>query len=451
MMKKPVSGFVDFLWVIALMVFVFAGMPEAVFHGDEAMQIYMSNDYWTLTTDEDLEALMVEPPYEIDSDGWLRLLNGSVNRYAIGAAWEAFDLRRSQLPERPGWDWGLDYAKNVTAGNRPDPEILNISRIPSTLFLALTVPIMYVLGRAGGGRVGGFVASGLFALDPVILLNGRRAMQEGAMLFFGLATVMFAAAIASQRAQGRNEPGLLWWLLTIAGGLALASKHSAVVFVGGALAWILAGELLRFNMARVIAASIRLAFTAVTIGVIFFAVSPTLWSNPIDRFSDLLNERAELINLQAELYLDQPMTMDERQYQILNQPFVTPVQYYEVASWGNDADVQAEIARYEASAWSGIHWAETGTIPLTLALIGSVSVVYIFLSAKERKRRVFAAGILVLTTAVIASLLVNPLPWQRYYLAEMGVACILAAIGVGAIYTVTSRMRSEALTTPAGF
>ncbi|MEO8397067.1 MAG: hypothetical protein ABI700_29000, partial [Chloroflexota bacterium] len=80
----------DILWLILLGAFVFALMPT--FHGDESMQIYMSRDYATAFIDHDPAALIAEPPYAIDSDPYLRLINGTVNRYTIGLSWQIAGL-----------------------------------------------------------------------------------------------------------------------------------------------------------------------------------------------------------------------------------------------------------------------------------------------------------------------------------------------------------------------
>ena len=64
----------------------------APFHGDEAMHIYTSTDYATAFLDGHIDQLTVQPPYDIDSDPRLRLLNGSVMRYSVGLAWHLAGL-----------------------------------------------------------------------------------------------------------------------------------------------------------------------------------------------------------------------------------------------------------------------------------------------------------------------------------------------------------------------
>ena len=196
------------LWLILLAAYVFALPPT--FHGDEAMQLYTSHDFTTAFVEHDPAALTTQPPYPPDSDQQLRLINGSINRYAIGLSWQLAGMTANDLPPRPGWAWALDYTTNAALGNLPTDAQLATARLPSTLFLALSIAVMFALGAQFGGRTTAYLASGLYALNPVILLNGRRAMQEGSMLFFGTLAILIAALISqSLTRQEIHDPILL--------------------------------------------------------------------------------------------------------------------------------------------------------------------------------------------------------------------------------------------------
>jgi len=224
---------IDLLYVIALSAYIVAGVPFAPFHGDESMQIYMSRDFTIAFLDGRLGDLVTQPPYEIDSDAHLRLINGTVNRYTIGAAWRLAGYTANDLPPRPGWDWGLNYQQNVETNHRSGEGALNAARLPSAVFTALSVGIVFLLGSRLGGRPTAYIAAAIYALNPAILLNGRRALQEGSMLFFGLLTILVAVWMSRRD----RKPIWSWGMLIGAGALTLASKHSGVVFVAGALGW----------------------------------------------------------------------------------------------------------------------------------------------------------------------------------------------------------------------
>ncbi|MCB9452593.1 MAG: phospholipid carrier-dependent glycosyltransferase [Anaerolineaceae bacterium] len=414
----------DTLWLLVLAGFIFAGMPLATFHGDEAMQIYMSNDYVAAFIDRDVNYLMVSPPYGIDEDPWLRILNGSVNRYAIGLSWQLAGMNSGQLPPRPGWDWGLDYDRNVETGHLPSEALLLAARFSSTLFLALSAWVLFGIGWQVGGRPLAYLASGLYTLNPVVLLNGRRAMQEGSYLFFGLLAVLLAAIISRKRADGRRAAWYWWAGLVLAGGLTLASKHSGIVLVAGAFGWIGLAELAHLDWRRLGGLVARLLVTGVLVVTLFVALSPALWNDPIARFGDLVSVRQGLLEIQIGLDPAAPTPLLQRVEGIVTQPFLTAPQHYEVAFWANTSAVTDAINRYMASPLSGVQFGPILGTALTL-LAGWGLVLCLKLWRQP--------GILAWVGVTLLSLLVNPLPWQRYYLALYPVAALLAGIGLLAV------------------
>jgi|FLYN01.1.fsa_nt_gi 4-amino-4-deoxy-L-arabinose transferase-like glycosyltransferase len=427
--NNTLPRFLDGLWLLLLAAYVFAGMPLATFHGDEAMQIYMSHDYATAFIYKEPHRLVTSPPYYIDSDQQLRLLNGSINRYAIGLSWHLAGLTTGDLPPAPGWDWGLDYATNVQTNHRPSDVLLNAARLSSTLFLALSAAVLFGIGWQFGGRPLAYVASGLYILNPVVLLNGRRAMMEGSLLCFGLLTILLAVIISRKREQGAR--GLLpWWIgLTLAGGLTLASKHSGLVFVAGAFGWILVTELARRNMRGILTTTLMVAVSLAVVLAIFLALSPALWNDPIARLQDLIAERQKLIDIQVEADPIAPTTLIQRIEAILAQPFLAPPMHYEVAFWANAEPITAEINRYMASPLSGVQFGWLLGLPLTLlAGLGIVSCVWPGL--RPQGSAALSLGLLVWLAVTLLSLLVNPLPWQRYYLPLYPAAALLAGVGL---------------------
>src|SRR5690349_21025097 len=170
----------DVLWPLALAVYILVGIVSVPFHGDEAMQITMSRDYFTAIVDHQPQSLMVSPPYSVDTPSWLRLINGSVNLYTMGLSLQIAGYGEKDLP--PIWVWPLSYDENVARGNRPSQPMLVISRISSAVFLAVSVAVLFGIGWQLRGRWAAYVASGLYAINPVVLINGRRAMMEGSVL-----------------------------------------------------------------------------------------------------------------------------------------------------------------------------------------------------------------------------------------------------------------------------
>lgn len=448
MSQKLWMRLIDGLWLLALAVYVFAGMPLASFHGDEAMQIYMSHDYATAFIRRAPEQLKVQPPYYIDEDNWLRILNGSVNRYAIGLSWHLAGFTTGDLPPRPGWDWGLSVERNVETGHRPPPALLNASRFSSTLFLALSAGLMFAIGWQFGGRLPAYFMSALHTLNPVILLNGRRAMMEGSLLFFGLLAIFAAILISKMMMQNRGgfetRPYsrrweiLLWALLALAGGLTLTSKHSGVVFVAGAWGWILTAVVVKNlslrekgggegSITSLLVTVLKLAAAGVLAVTLFVALSPALWNDVPSRLRDLVEQREGLLQIQVEADPRAPTTLGQRFEGLLVQPFMTPAMHYESLVWDGSPAAAAEIADYMASPLSGLQFGLLLGLPLTLlAGFGLAALVL----PRLRPAAGWVLGLPAWMLVTAASLLVNPLPWQRYYLPWLPVVTVLAGFGL---------------------
>lgn len=425
----------DLLFLVALAAFVLAGTTLASFHGDEPMQIYMSGDYDVAIVQQNPRALETNPPYYVDFDPQLRILNGSVNRYAIGLARALFGLSDEPLPPRPGWDWGLTYDENVATDHRPSDALMLAGRLPSSLFLAASVFVMFGLAWQLGSaeprltRPLAYVVTALYALNPIILLNGRRALQEGSMLFFGLLVVLTAAVIARRRANHQPVPLYVWLGLILAGAMAVASKHPGIVFVGGAYGWIALGELTHFRLRGAVVTALTMAVCGLLTLALFVALSPALWNDPVARLQDLLAVRAELLNIQVNADPLAPTTLQQRIEGIITQPFLTPPAHFEVSSWTTFAPVTAEVDRYMASPLSGIQFGPVvGTVLTALTGIG-LALLFV---PRLRPNREWAAslGMLAWLTIACASLLANPLPWQRYYLPLIPVVTLLAGMGL---------------------
>jgi 4-amino-4-deoxy-L-arabinose transferase-like glycosyltransferase len=413
-----IKRLLDALWLVLLVALVFAIPPT--FHGDEAMYLSMSRDYATVFFDGDLAALRTEPPYYVDSDQQLRLLNGSVQRYAAGFLWHLAGATIDDLPTRPGWNWSVDYDTNLATGHVPTPTVLAAGRLASSIFLALSIVAIFVLAWQFGGRLSAHVVSALYALNPIILLNGRRSMQEGSMLLFGIFVVLVAVTISRRRFERQPTPLTLWVALIVTAALALASKHSAVVFVGGAFGWIFITEILR-RPSQPLLTVLRLGGAGLLVVALVIALSPALWSDPRARFADILQNRAFMLDLQVTADPLAPTSLGYRAQQIITEPFMMPLEHFEVAGWATYQPIMDDVARYIASPFSGVQFGTIlGGVVMLLAVIGA------FLSLRSSWR----AGVVFWLGITVASLLVNPLPWQRYFLTLIPVYALLAGIGL---------------------
>ncbi|MBN8639265.1 MAG: phospholipid carrier-dependent glycosyltransferase, partial [Anaerolineae bacterium] len=423
------------------MLYVIAGAALTPFHGDESTQVYMSRDYAYQFLQRDLNLVMFHDPPLSAQEQDLRLLNGTLNKYLIGLAWHLGGFTLDNINQQ--WDWGGSWDYNQSSNHAPTPALLNVARLPSAIFLALGVPVLFALGWLTGGAWAAVTASLLYALHPALLINGRRAMMEGSLTFFSLLTVLAGA----------------WWLrrrnwiaalaLGLAAGLTVASKHTGAFTVAAVFG--LVGVLALFTSppaplsiergGSVLAKSplptergyrgevesriysvLLILFAALVAALTFYALNPAWWSDPLSRAGDVLRLRQDLLAGQTATfggYADFGAAL----VGFWNQVFVTPPQYFEVAGW--DVYLADQIAAHEGSIWRGLSVGAVMLVPLLL-----IGVIYL-LRKTERSLRVLLGGWALVMLASV--LLLTPIEWQRYYLPAYPPVLLLAALGVAGI------------------
>ncbi|MEO1439002.1 MAG: phospholipid carrier-dependent glycosyltransferase [Chloroflexota bacterium] len=432
---------VDGVLLVVLAAYALAGVPRTPFHGDEGMQVYMTKDFFTAFVDNNPADLPTNPPYTIDSDPHLRLINGTLQRYAAGAVLYARGHNTGDLPIPPGWNWGLSYEDNVAGSWLPKNSVLHPSRYTSATFFALSLPVMFALGWQFGGRLAAYVAVLVYGLNPTTLLNVRRATMEGSMLLFGLLAVLMGVVIA-RRVASQTRPAWYWWvLLALSGGLALAAKHSSAVFLIAAWGMPFVAVLLthaRQQHLRQLAAYTGALFVSGMAAIVLFVVlSPALWSAPIARLGNLAEERTKLLNIQVQI-ANGATGPGYRVAGLAVQPFIAPTQYFEFDSWGEVDAIVAQIDSYEGAWLGGLRAGYLIGVPLILlAAVGLVT-------ARERY-------LLLWPLVTCALLLANPLAWQRYYLPLVPVWALYAGIGTQFVWIwICKRIRTQSSVAAAG-
>jgi len=418
------------LWIVGgagallgLALYALAGTPLATFHPDEAMQIHASGDWEILTGPQGPWALTTRPPYPVDSEAHLRILNGSLHRHAIGLLRNLGGLGPESLPKAPGWDWGKDYAGNEAADHVPRSEVLFVGRAASALLLAASVAPAWLLGRLIAGSAAAWLFTALVLLNPAVLLNGRRAMQEGALLFFGLLAVLVAFHLARRVVAGRSG-GALWALFAAVAGLAMTAKHSGLVFVAGGAAALLTAVILAPPPAMRGRAIALLAISLGSAGAIFVLLSPALWDEPWHRLADAARVRAELVQAIDDGAHGAP---GQRTWRIATMTFVEPLQHFEMADWARTPGLGAAIAAHEHSWLRGLPLGGiAGWLATALALLGLVA------SVKGGGSRDYALWRSAAAWWAVSAILLlgNPLAWQRYYLPLVPPTAMLTTLGV---------------------
>jgi hypothetical protein len=170
-----------------------------------------------------------------------------------------------------------------------------------------------------------------------------------------------------------------------------------------------------------------IAIVSILALALFIALSPALWNDPLTRLADLVQVRADLLDSQVKA-AGSAASLESRVTALLTQPFLAPVQFYEAPTFDVEP-IHQSITAYMNTRFAGVHSAPLLGVVLTLlALLGIVApLVYptwrILSPPHDR-------GLLLTLLIIVASLLLNPLPWQRYYLPLTTVLCVYAALGL---------------------
>lgn len=395
-------------YLLALMAYTLLGAPSVPFHGDESTLIFTTRDYFDQFIRRDLST--DDPMVER-----LRLLDGRVQKYWGGLAHHLTGGSAETL-NKP-WLWGADFTYNLNNGHIPDERLLTIQRFAIALMLALSVPAAYGVGAQLGGRWGGVLMAALVAFSPNLLINGRRAMMEAPLLLFSL-----LSALAGLRWITAERRRWLWLiLLGVGAGMALASKHSAVLTLGPLFAGLGLALARRRDWTRLLV----LPGAGIVAVVVFLALNPAWWGDPLGTFDEVMRLRSNLLAEQVGAFGDYADIGQQVNgyvtYGLLDQP-----QYYEVAEWGTWPQIAEQIAAYESSPWSPPAWFNTvrAVLMLGLAGVGAYALV-------RRRDAISIAGGVWAAGAMIVTLFITPLPWARYYLPALPPLFALAAAGIG--------------------
>jgi 4-amino-4-deoxy-L-arabinose transferase-like glycosyltransferase len=448
-MPTKLRAIFDIVFLTALIVYIVAGVPLVPFHGDESTLIHTTRDYAYQFIERDYNMITLNGHPAIDPmDQQLRLIDGRVHKYLGGLAWHVGGYSVDDI--NTAWLWGTDWDYNRREGHIPSDDILIITRYASALLMAAGVVVMFFIGKSVGGRPAGYAAAFLYAINPALLVNGRRSMMEGSLMFFSLLTVLAGMwfvrrlpplpALLGERGEkqenhtrtgnnGHHKKRLYSedaaWVFSVlalglAAGLALSSKHTAVF----TLVPVFAACGLYALYQRHFAAIGGLVAAGMVALVVFYVLNPTWWGDPLSGFNELLRLRTETLNTQL-LYFDSYDGMGEKLGGFVRYALNSHPQYYEIAEW--EGFIGGQIAAYENSMWTGLALPLVAVIGLLLA--GVAGLVRRF----SPQRWVIGLWGVVAIAAVIS---VTPFEWQRYYLPAILPVVVIMGVGVGYIFDV---------------
>jgi 4-amino-4-deoxy-L-arabinose transferase-like glycosyltransferase len=373
----------------------------------------------------------VPPDTAFQGDQELRLLNGVLSKYGIGLITSVSGIAENELNTR--WIWGEDWYVNQYYGHIPVNPLLFIARMSSALMTLLSVALVFRIVRMLGNLNTAALITFIYATMPAVLLNGRRAMFEGAFL---LATALLVFAAINLARYLLSSPRLQndwrrWVFFAITLGLAPAAKHTAIlpaIPILMVLVWL--GRKQFIKTAKWILVSFAIA------GAVFLSLNPAWWSQPLEVPKAVLKFRQELLNQQLGFFNIYTNPAD-RVSALVGYTFGGP-QYFEEhfnGPQGWQDWLKDQIAAYQVSGLTGVQWSQLGIAAWAFIVIGIAGMFSKAFARHVEQQNLPQAANLTLVAVTIFSVpaifVLTPLAWQRYYLPLA--LPLAAAMGIGII------------------
>jgi hypothetical protein len=466
-------AWLDITLLLLLTVFILSGINLVPFHGDESAFILMSEDYDKIVKQGDLRRILFNPEGSTKQN--IRLSTGSILAFSIGFA---RDITNTEGPMHK-WLWGASWEENIILGNMPNSQLLRLARTCSALMGALSIVIFFVTAlQLLSSRLAAWTATLVLATQGDILVNFRRAMQEGPKFLFLILTLYIASHILKdfQRMKTRRY---LYVLLGVASGLTLAAKQDTApmliaVYLALALIPIWKKETVRtilinilyLGAATILAFACFLAFMPVLWGwwesvvvltgfasILFqlplwktdraakplvlagcvliigmTVASPTLWRRFPAPLFIMFETRESILGGQVGYYKGNNFsTAKDRMTFFLKTTLSSKAMYMEAPSF-DIPPVHEQITAYENSLISG----RTGSL-----LADGFVAVLVVIGGWALLRQFNAESLLIYSLLITSGILLFamvPLPWQRYFLIMQIPYALLAGAGANRIW-----------------
>ncbi len=495
---------VDGVLLFLLGIYVFAGRDAVPFHGDESTIIRLSKDFEYIFDREDGRRGFFDyeaPDDEKTRERSQRLLVGAIGPLAMGLARFIAGLDESQLNDF--WEWSDpegalenfdNWAWNIEQGNMPSDRLLQVARTPSVIFTIFSFVVLFsIVWTITRSRLAAWVATLAYITTPAILLNGRRAMQEGAMLFFTTLAIYFALLIIRETQQPETRWSRLilgYTLLALVNGFAEASKHISAIVIAAAYFAILVAILLATRRiptgrrASWITKQVSLAagsgflsvaffhiFTPMwwklwyviilwmaigvllisfglthkpwlgwtlrvlgAVGLIFVSVArPEAWTRLPESIASTITKRTILIQHQTSL-IGKFSSPGERIATLANELYFAGNQYFEDPQWFNFKDLNRQINAYDSTRLDGRRGGYAwGALLIALSALG----LWALFTSRHNPDMILVLCWFVIPAILL--LLTNPLPIQRYYILLHAPMGAIVGIGAGQLQTIVRK------------
>ena len=302
------------LFLLALTLLLRA-VETVPFHGDESEWINAGRYFKFVFLDRDVTSSVWRP-------SWLNRDQPPIGRYVIGGIIWASGSNPSQVNRSYAWE--KDYTANLEEGRVPGPKLLVPVRRTMAVLGALSIVLLFLAGRLVGGTLVGAIAALCATLSPLLQLYFVQARTEALLAFISTLALLVALVSARHfRAHG-TIPAVGWSVGTLL-GLALATKLTAGLALVGVCVYGLIAGIGRWRSARPEAVRMLawMFVTGITASIVWVAVNPFLWPNPVGRTWSML-EQQQSIMLEQGVQFGNPVygNLLERVVLVISRSFV---------------------------------------------------------------------------------------------------------------------------------
>ena len=398
-------------------------LPKVPFHPDESTYIYMSQDFPRLINNP--LSLAWEPDEIVDAKMRYRLLDAPMTRHLIGLGRTIAGFRNSNND----WDWSKGWPENVNNGSYPTQSTLLISRISVSMLIPVSLLLFYSLLHRLENKSAALMGVTILGTHPLLLLHGRRAMAESAVIF-GVMFFIWALHYRHRHA----------WLLGLAAALAYTAKQSTIALLPVgliAVAWI---EDLLHSPQKSIK---NIAQYTASFSFAIIAFNPVLWKHPLLALIQSWKKRFSFTQEQVSTLLDladnQVLTNGPaRMTSLINNLYLNEPHAYILGDYLKytretiDTYFQVPLTQMGRGLLGG-------TVFIALTVGGLIKIFLGFRKGNQAQSQEVWLIFLATMFQMAALLIFVPFPWQRYVIPLLPFSVFWISLGFSPFFNYLSK------------
>ncbi len=396
MINKLKKEWVIHLLCLFLTLFYLWGMNLVPFHPDESTQIFMSQDPFDFIKDP--LSLSYSPDAELTSKMTYRAIDMPLTRYLI--AFARFVTNSPGL--QSDWDWSLTWEQNLKIGAYPSQSLLKTARFIPTLLIPISIYLFYFSIRKILPKTPALIAVLFLGLSPLILLHGRRAMAESALLF-GITLFLWSIT------RDRIKP----ILVGIAIAIAFNAKQTGIFLIPAGIIAVCTLPDEEQNLKDMLA---RIAVVMAVFFIITLLLNPYYWKSPFSAIIFGYQTRAQLLDLQLMDHLGGSSPNILRQaLNLISNVFMLPPAVSEIDNYLDPLTRQIQVYR-DILPHSWGRDLIGGSLQITIFLSGFYVLSKRYSSHSKAIKNNLILLLITTFSLILGILIFLPLPWQRYFI-----------------------------------